>query len=391
VQRAPVEGAITGRNAAIRRFRNARRATMPTNAAVIWTMRRRLQHFQLRMFNVFVILFFLRHLYLTWLRYVRGLEIHVKELEQQLAIFLSTQTTESELTYNVRNDIGNSVGLNYLPHPLATSPVQSSITNVQPPVAQQQQRMTNVSSSQHTTTTTAHRAESLTEELKLLSLEATADRHVGPSSGISFAKLTQAVLRRLSPDQQEFIFEDSIDDEQDEEEQEEVGTEPQNEMGQEGYMTDIETEPGAMFTAASAEINMHLVASPPLPLYYSQEEEPVSFQDSLSFLEPSHINHLLEFYFAHSHTLYPIVRQQEFTYVIWRLYANPSDPLGRSALWQFRIWMVLAIGSTAYSSVSLLDETESVQHFNKAMVHFETAMGCGDLVSRSYCTCVFIC
>ncbi|QKX60560.1 uncharacterized protein TRUGW13939_07705, partial [Talaromyces rugulosus] len=310
--------------------------------------------------------------------YVRGLETHVKELEQQLAMFLSTQTTESELTYNVGNDIGASVGLDYPSHPSATSPVQSSIANVQP-IAQQQQRMTNVSSSQHTTTTT-HRAESLTEELKLLSLEATADRHVGPSSGISFAKLTQAVLRRLSPDQQEFIFEDSIDDEQDEEEQE-VGTEPQNGMGQEGYMTDIEIEPGAMFTAASAEINMHLVASPPLPLYYSQEEEPYSFQDSLSFLEPSHINHLLEFYFAHSHTLYPIVRQQEFTHVIWRLYANPSDPLGRSALWQFRIWMVLAIGSTAYSSVSLLDETESVQHFNKAMVHFETAMGCGDLAA----------
>lgn len=291
--------------------------------------------------------------------------MRVKELEQQLAMFLDMRTTEHDALFDSSNDI-DGVRLNFNTRPIETSPVHL-IAQPQPgqtsPPNQQQQAVIN---GQHISNT--HKPDSLADELKLLSLEAAADRHVGSSSGISFAKLTQAVLRRLSPDRQEFVFDDEQDDEEDEED--------------DCILNENETTP--TFSFAFNEINTHLVSSPPLPLYFplsNDQQQAGLLQESLSLIEPAHISHLLEFYFAHSHTLYPIVRQHEFTTVLWRLYADPSDPLAQSALWQFRIWMVLAIGSTAYSSVSLLDESESVQLFNKAMVHFEAAMGCGDLVS----------
>jgi hypothetical protein len=296
--------------------------------------------------------------------------MRVKELEQQLAMFLDMRTTEHETLFGTSNDI--DVRLDFNTRPIETSPVhliaQPQPIQASPP----NQRHHAVVNGQHIPIT--HKPDSLADELKLLSLEAAADRHVGSSSGISFAKLTQAVLRRLSPDRQEFVF----DDEQDEEEDEEDDCIPN------------ETETTPTFSFAFNEMNTHLVSSPPLPLYFplsNDQQQDGLLQESLSLIEPAHISHLLEFYFAHSHTLYPFVRQHEFTTVLWRLYADPSDPLAQSPLWQFRIWMVLAIGSTAYSSVSLLDESESVQLFNKAMVHFEGAMGCGDLVSIIIWSC----
>ncbi|PCH04787.1 Transcription factor [Penicillium occitanis (nom. inval.)] len=280
-------------------------------------------------------------------------------------MFLDMRTTEHETLFGPSSDI-DGVRLDFNTRPIETSPVHL-VAQPQPvqasPPNQQQQAVVN---GQHIPI--AHKPDSLADELKLLSLEAAADRHVGSSSGISFAKLTQAVLRRLSPDRQEFVF----DDEQDEEDDEEDDCLPN------------ETETTPTFSFAFNEMNTHLVSSPPLPLYFplsTDQQQDGLLQESLSLIEPAHISHLLEFYFAHSHTLYPFVRQHEFKTVLWRLYADPSDPLAQSPLWQFRIWMVLAIGSTAYSSVSLLDESESVQLFNKAMVHFEGAMGCGDLAA----------
>ncbi|OKL62007.1 hypothetical protein UA08_02703 [Talaromyces atroroseus] len=297
--------------------------------------------------------------------YVHGLELRVKELEQQLAICLDIQTTENG---KLPHDFHEATLLYN-----TTPPDQSSASAISSPPQMQagtttQQSMVNVSPTRQRSPNT-RRSESLANELKLLSLEAAAERHVGSSSGISFAKLTQAVLRRLSPDRQEFVFEDGLHE------------------GQEDSDLGLENGSTPTFTSAFTEINTHLVPSP-LPQHHQysyapndQPDDDLQDLQDLTLLEMPHISHLLEFYFAHSHTLYPIVPQQELTNVLWRLYANPSDALGDSPLWRFRIWMVLAIGSTAYSSVSLLDESESVQLFNKAMVHFEAAMGCGDLAA----------
>jgi hypothetical protein len=204
------------------------------------------------------------------------------------------------------------------------------------------------------------KAEDLAEELRLLSLEAAAERYLGSSSGLSFAKLTQTVLRRLSPDQEAFVFDGDMN-----------GTQ---------HNASISTE-SPNFNPTTFEFDASVLS--PLPLNSIFGDSAENYHDSLdlALLEPSHISYILEFYFAHSHTLYPIIRKTEFTSVLWKVYGDPLDPLAQSPLWQFRIWMVLAIGSTTYCSVSLMDESESVQLFNKAMTYFEAAMGCGDLVS----------
>ncbi|KAJ5382032.1 uncharacterized protein N7496_004460 [Penicillium cataractarum] len=207
------------------------------------------------------------------------------------------------------------------------------------------------------------RTGSLADELRLLSLEAAAERYLGSSSGLSFAKLTQTVLQRLSPDQEGFMFDGGVTDNQ-----------------QQSCDSDPEPDPLSNSNSIFFEMNASLTGLLPLNSIFGN---PVveDFEDSmgLALLDPSHINSLLEFYFAHSHTLYPFIRKSEFEAVLWRIYGDPLDPLAQSPLWQFRIWMVLAIGSTTYCSVSLMDETEPLQFFNKAMTYFEAAMGCGDL------------
>ena len=210
------------------------------------------------------------------------------------------------------------------------------------------------------------RRKSLADELRILSLEAAAERYLGSSSGFSFAKLTQTVLQRLSPDQDGLVFDEEVSD-----------NEQQN--------CDTDTDPNTNFNPISFDMMPSLTS--PLPLNALFGNSTVEyFEDSmgLTLLEPSHISSLLEFYFAHSHTLYPFIRKDEFITVLWRVYSDPLEPLSQSALWQFRIWMVLAIGSTTYCSVSLMDEAEPVQFFNKAMTYFESAMGCGDLVGFTF-------
>ena len=52
--------------------------------------------------------------------------------------------------------------------------------------------------------------ETLAENLRSVSLAAVAEPYLGSISGLTFAKLTQAVLRRLSPDGRDFVFSPQI-------------------------------------------------------------------------------------------------------------------------------------------------------------------------------------
>ncbi|PYH97168.1 hypothetical protein BO71DRAFT_481454 [Aspergillus ellipticus CBS 707.79] len=203
------------------------------------------------------------------------------------------------------------------------------------------------------------RSDSLGEELKRLSLEATAERHLGSSSGLSFAKLTQAVLRRLSPDKAEFVFDDEPD-----------------------ILDGLFVAP-ACDHSTFFDLNGSRFSSPSLftPLSLSHVMEDETVLADLQLPDKARTNYLMEFYFAHSHTLYPIIRRNEFISVLWRVYGNPQDPLAACPLGMFRIWMVLAIGSTTHCSVSLVEESESVLYYNKAMVYFEAALGLGDMAA----------
>lgn len=294
---------------------------------------------------------------------MRGLERRVKELEQQLASSLTPQDSQNDpvshtwdqSAVDVRGSLGDSVFVaNNSPPPDMAMPSIDPLPRQKP--------------------------DNLSEELRLLSLEAAAERYLGSSSGLSFAKLTQTVLRRLSPDQDGFVF---------------AGA---NSGGGDEFRQNPDCDMDSVLDINPIFFEMNTSLSSPLPLnshsLFGSGNPPVEQADAdadadadameLALLEPGHISHLLEFYFAHSHTLYPIIRKTDVEEVLWRIFADPLDPLAQSPLWQFRVWMILAIGSTTYCSVSLTDETEPVRLFNKAMAYFEPAMGCGDLVGGLY-------
>jgi hypothetical protein len=202
------------------------------------------------------------------------------------------------------------------------------------------------------------------EELKNLSLEATAERHLGWTSGLSFAKLTQTVLRRLTPDKADLIFMSN---------QENTGgasffnlTSP----------SDIFND--SIFQSLSESISIH-----PLlfgDLFLENITGPGSNGENLVWpSDEAHVQRLVDFYFAHSHTLYPFVKRSEVIQTLNRIRGNPQRLGEQPPLEIFRVWMVLAIGSTSLSSVSLTEESESRTYYSKALQYSELALGNGDM------------
>lgn len=274
------------------------------------------------------------------------MERRVKELEQQLASSLTPQDSQNEASHHWDQE---AVDIPLVDEFVAPE----NVANTPPPVPADMVIPIDPLPRQ--------KPDNLSEELRLLSLEAVAERYLGSSSGLSFAKLTQTVLHRLSPDQDGFVFGENSG------ESDEARQDP-----------DCDIDP-IFFDMNTLPLNsLFGTGDPPVGLAVCEDTDADAME--LARLEPGHISYLLEFYFAHSHTLYPIIRKTDVEEVLWRIFADPLDPLAQSPLWQFRVWMILAIGSTTYCSVSLMDETEPVRFFNKAMTYFEPAMGCGDLV-----------
>jgi hypothetical protein len=205
---------------------------------------------------------------------------------------------------------------------------------------------------------------SLPEELKLLSLEATAERYLGSSSGFSFARLTQTVLRRLSPDKVDFVF----------------GHDGETE--QQGAHDSPSDALNSVFYSFNNTISCYPTLFGSLAL--SDITEPEDVVADLRLPDQSHVDRLVDFYFAHSHTLYPILHRGEFMSALEEIRSNDQSSLAQSPLCLFRIWMVLAIGSTAYCSVTLVEESEPMLYYSKAMMYFEPALGYGDMVCMSY-------
>lgn len=203
---------------------------------------------------------------------------------------------------------------------------------------------------------------SLPSELKILSLEATAERHLGPSSGLSFARLTQTILRRLTPDRIDVVFE--------------------------SYQSDLAT----VSVDQGAPLDIFNTTVPNCPNVWdwgpslfgdvslSDILEPPGSLVDLALPEKTRADQLSSFYFAHSHTLYPMISRVEFMALLDLIYEAPTDPLAQDPLSLFRVWMVLAIGSSSRSSISVTEESESILYYNKALEFFEAAFGYGDMV-----------
>ncbi|KAK0374029.1 cytochrome P450 [Colletotrichum limetticola] len=276
--------------------------------------------------------------------YVRSLEAKVKSLEKEFnslrsatgrelnsrAELINPDTSDINIALGRQETEANSTNLLYEPSPTQLPLLQSS--------------------------------PSFVEELKILSFEATADRHLGSSSGLSFAKLTQTVLRRLNPDKADFNFTHF---------EPEGGIWPQLNLPSSTSDLLDSTFFSGFRDPFMCYPSMLDGFSPTAPT------EPISLPEQQVSLEGSHVDQLIRFYFAHSHTLYPIVHRQEFNNILEHVRADPQCALAQSSLCQFRLWMVLAIGSTAQCSVTLSDEHESMMYYKKALEHFEGALDYG--------------
>jgi hypothetical protein len=204
----------------------------------------------------------------------------------------------------------------------------------------------------------------LESNLKSVSLAAVAEPFLGPTAGLTFARLTQAVLRRLSSDGEDFVFNDNFD----------------------GTDCPIGTP---TTTHLDFMNNMYFYHDQSLNFSWLGEdnavtsiidEPPVAVSLPHCLPDRAEVQRLTMFYFDHSHTLYPIIDRREFMSDLQLVLADSGYHLVQSPPTKFRLWMVLAIGSTAYSSITLTDETASRQYFEKAMTYFDQSMDYGDIV-----------
>lgn len=209
------------------------------------------------------------------------------------------------------------------------------------------------------------------EELKCLSLEATAERHVGSSSGVSFAKLTQMVLRRLSPDKVDFVFANDHDH----------ITSPGRRLF--NFNSPLDLADHTLFERLNDSISIQPSLFGDLGLADIVQS---GSQDATATpnwqTDEAHIDHLVDFYFAHSHTLYPIIHRGHFLKSLQEYRNGGQNPALHPPVFMFRMWMVLAIGSTAYSAISLADESEPRLYYCEALQYLEAAMS-DDIVSDS--------
>ncbi|CAK7264688.1 hypothetical protein SEPCBS57363_001207 [Sporothrix epigloea] len=261
---------------------------------------------------------------------------------------------------------------------------------------------------------------SFAQELKELTLEATAERHLGSSSGLAFAKLTQMILCRLTPDKADFVFTNDVAVIPAQGATEPVDAVPRgyqastsatnsriqaNDVSYAGSfepaMMDFNS-PSDLFNNSSAMNSLSDSISVYLLLFgdvfLSDIMEPASSLADLSWPPPAmgddgvgdeeHVALLVDFYFAHSNTLYPIVVREKFMATLSRMQSDPARAAAGALtpLDLFRVWMVLAIGSTAFSSVSLADESEPMLYYNKALQYVEDALAMNEMAALEVLT-----
>lgn len=205
------------------------------------------------------------------------------------------------------------------------------------------------------------------DELKAVSLSVADERHLGSASGLSFAKLTQMVLRRLNPDKADFVFSNSCG------------------LNQSDQLFDFDSSldffNSSMFETLSEAIPCHPNLFGDALLAHGDTIVPREAVSGLNLpTDDAYVTRLVDFYFAHSHTLYPILEKRSFLQALREIREDRSSTASQSPLALFRIWMVFAVGSTAYSSVTLTEESESRVYYSKALEYFEQTMASGDMV-----------
>jgi len=317
----------------------------------------------------------LEDLELTICRFVRSLEERVRELEAQQAVHVSLSPhlhlADQRATHGVHveadcsfeaheNAIDTTADDADLPSTYEHSRGRLN-EDVQAPTALSPVGMisrTSVDAPEDRPRT----QETLAENLRTVSLSAVAEPYLGSISGLTFAKLTQAVLRRLSPDGRDFVFSPQMDG---------------NAVPIEGA-TNLHLDfVNSMYFDYDQAIDFSLLTGEgALPMFETEVHDTIN-----DLPDRAEVLRLATFYFDHSHTLYPIVDQQEVMSDFHSILTDREHHITQSPPCMLRIWMVLAIGSTTYSSITLAEESLSRMYYEKAMTYFEASMDHGDIVS----------
>ncbi|KAL3424196.1 hypothetical protein PVAG01_03477 [Phlyctema vagabunda] len=278
--------------------------------------------------------------------YVRDIERQLRELKQLMA--------NSDAEYSSLFDVGHHTDAGHIRSPAEAvnggTPISNRESHNTPTRAGADTRLQNPSEQ----TQIQEAQGTLESEVELLSLRATADQYLGSSSGVSFARLTQAVLKRLKPDPYPFTFENAPSDPP-----LQRLSSPRNPLSPDRGNHHLDSP------WLSNEVVTPALDPETRPVLPSEEEA----------------NRLVEYYWCHTQTLYPFLRKNKFMESLRRMYATPDDPVMQSSAWQYTMWMVFAISSTTLSSVMMAEETESVQYWNNAMLFFEGALARGNMAA----------
>ncbi|KAI5239928.1 cytochrome P450 [Aureobasidium subglaciale] len=299
--------------------------------------------------------------------FVQSLEERVRELEGQQASLTSPRTHQYQVEgATVQHEVNTTRNLDE-----STNRDNADVTLADQRVLNQHgdnvseahvERSPIVAPQQGDVSSNLPYQETLAQNLRDVSLAAVAEPYLGTISGLTFAKLTQAVLRRLSPDGRDFVFSPRMDN---------------NAVPIEGA-THLHLDLiNSMYFDYDQAIDFSLLAGEgPSPAYGAPSQI-----ETTQFPSRPEVLRLAKFYFDHSHTLYPIVHQQEVMSDIYSILEDPEYYIMLSPASMFRIWMVLAVGSTTHSSITLAEEYVSRMYYEKAMTYFDASMDHGDIVA----------
>lgn len=201
----------------------------------------------------------------------------------------------------------------------------------------------------------------LADEFGNLSLSASAEGHyLGPGSGISFAKFTQSLIYQMDSRNEQLINDGAI----------------------------ISVSAGTPSSAASPEART--IATPDGHSSINDDLLEPRNPETITLLEQMLPNayraaDLAEFYWRHSHTLYPFIQKELFTEKLgYMLDPQPESEwagIESDPAWLFQLFMVLAIGSTSMASITVSNEDEAVACWQKAMTYLPIILSQGSRIA----------
>lgn len=207
----------------------------------------------------------------------------------------------------------------------------------------------------------------LQDVLKQILSEGVKEGELGSSSGLEFAKLTQSKLETTVATSEHDSH--ALDD-----------------AGQSVlHSLNFDTQFDLLNPASFDTVTDSVLNAAPLPEGLQLESIPTngSANSDVLHLDVPQTDHLVDLYFAHSHIIYPIINEHDFMDSLETFRSTPESDVYQSPLCVFRLWMVLAIGSTAYCSVDTSAAHDFTGYYNRALKYSDSAADIDSMVSST--------